>query len=84
MTVKGLIKTRCAFGHGLNFSPHRKVDFGYFILREYGMKRTFRDACTAVNTGIRVNIKPGPLFLGFPRDNALNWTDCNTAAFTHT
>jgi hypothetical protein len=45
---------------------------GDFILRIDGVKRTFGDACAAVDAGFWVNVKPGPFLLGLTRNDTLN------------
>jgi hypothetical protein len=51
------------------------ISRGNFVLREDRFIWALGDACPAVNAGIWIDVVPGPLLLGFPRDDALDWTN---------
>jgi hypothetical protein len=50
------------------------------IFREDGFPWAFRDTGATVNTGICIDVVPGPFIHWFARNNAFHRADCGTAA----
>jgi hypothetical protein len=54
-----------------------------FIFWEDGDIRTFRNARTAVNTSVGIDIDPGPFVHGETRNHTFHRTDIDTTAVTN-
>src|SRR5262249_51653184 len=65
------------------FTAFRGISRRNFIFREDGGKRAFGDTGATVNTGIRVDIDPGPLFNWETRNHTFHGTNIDTATVAH-
>jgi hypothetical protein len=58
------------------------VRSGHLIFGENRLIRALRDTGAAIDAGVRIDIKPGPLPLRFPGDNTLDRTYIDAAPIT--
>jgi hypothetical protein len=75
-----LIVTCSASWHAGMFAASSLISIWHFILRENGLIGAFRNAGTAIDAGVGINVVPGILVLRVSRNNALYWADLYTAA----
>jgi hypothetical protein len=68
--IVNFVETRGPLGHALLFIAFGFICLRHFILDENRFERAFRDAGTAIDASIWVNVVPGPLFDRFPRYDA--------------
>jgi len=77
------LKVTCEANIHNVFATFGCVGSGNFILGEDGGKGTFRNARTAVNAGIRVNIDPRPFIDWLARNHTFNRTDVYATAIAN-
>jgi hypothetical protein len=60
------------------------ISTGYLIFGKDGIIRALGNACAAIDTGIRIDIHPGPFFHRITGNNALHWTDLDASSIPQT
>ena len=72
VAIVNFIETRCSLGHTKLFVAFCIICIRHFIFNEDCFKWAFGYAGPAIDTGIRVDVVPRPLFNRFARDYALH------------
>jgi hypothetical protein len=79
-----LIKARCASGHADDLTALGGIRGRHFIFCEDGLKGALRDARSAVDASVWIDVKPRPLGFWLAGDDALNRANVDTASVTQT